>query len=214
MNRQRRLSDGTKRKRVWAITSHLSPTVVVLASLLLLTGCAPSTATPVDDLSVTFEQAGGGVPLLDGVVQLRRAPFTVVVTMPLLGGVMVNASPSARLYDTVAAGGTAGSVLPIPARGIPENLLNPQQALYVTDTDYNYWYYLGPAVHRFSDVREVEGRFVCRRNIAGFAPDSSSPLRPIGDYPGDALHMVFVEVKLSGHQRVERKATAIMAQFR
>ena len=165
---------------------------------------------------MAIEQDGRDVPIARHEAHLRKAPFTIVISFPSVGGrAMVNASRKGALAEAVMAGRSASSVLPIPAQGLQENLFNPNQRIFVTDTGYNHWYYGSEKLHRFDSVTPSNGRYACRRRIACFSADMSSPSTPVEQFDGGALYLTFVKETLApgGGNRVEQYAEYLKLIF-
>ena len=84
--------------------------------------------------TASLSQDGRPVAIVDNQATLRRGPFSIVVTLPRWGGVMVNASTRPALAQVVMAGRSAGSVVPVPVQGLPEGLFNPRKEIFVSDS--------------------------------------------------------------------------------
>jgi len=162
--------------------------------------------------TVAIEQDGRCVGLVNNRARLDKKPFTVILTFSMSDGVMVNASTSPSLLKAVQAGRSVQEILPIPIRGLPEYLGNLQQQIFITDKGYNYWYRIGDN-HRFDDVTESKGRFVCRRRIANVHMEGATALIPIGSLNASALHLVFVKTILQAKQRVPKQTEYLTLVF-
>ena len=163
--------------------------------------------------TVAIEQDGQRVCLVNNRAQLGKKPFTVILTFSRFDGVMVNASVRPLLLEAVRAGRSVQEILPIPIRGLAEGLNNPQQQIFVTDKGYNFWYYMGPTIHRFDDVTESKGRYVCRRRIANVHMEGAIAITPIGSLNANSLNLVFVKADLRAKQRIPKQTEYITLVF-
>ena len=165
------------------------------------------------DFVVAIEQDGKRVMLNDHAARLARRPFTVILVLPRWGGVMVNASHKGDLGGAVRAAAPVSTVLPLPKRGLSEELANPRQCVFITETGYNYWYYLGKTKSSFDQVIAAPREFVCKRVIARFAADNDSPAAPLADLPHRDLYLTFVATAWSDGRRVETSAEYVKLTF-
>jgi len=197
---------------------------LLAAATCMLTGCPPNGpangppaggATKLDagDFIVAVEQDGKRVMLNDHQVRLARRPFTIILVFPKWTGVMVNASDRSEMAAAVQAGRSVSTVLPLPRRGLPEDLANPRKCIFVTEKGFNYWYYFGRGKSSFDEVIQAEREFVCKRRIASFAADNAAAARPLTQLPKRELYLTFVSVKWSGNQRVQKSAEYIKVVF-
>lgn len=194
----------------------------------VLTGCPNRSGRPVGGVGnklelkndkevlavVAIEQDGKHVMLHDNEARLARKPFTVIVALPKWDGVMVNASHTDRLAAPVRAGTPVSTVLPLPRQGMPEDLGNPRKSVFVTDDDYNYWYYFGDASNRFDDVIHAQRVYVCKRHIVNLAGDKDGPLTPLTQLaPQTKLYLTFVATGWSGGRRVQKAVQYVKLVF-
>ena len=197
--------------------------VVVTVAAVVLGGCpggggsGPGRVAKLDagDFVVAIEQDGRRVMLNGHEARLARRPFTIVLVLPKLGGVMVNASHRGEMADAVRGGRQVSTVLPLPRRGLSEDMRNPRQCIFVTEKGFNYWYYLGrDAVSKFDQVIQMPREFVCKRRIANFAADNDSPAAPLSQLARPELYLTFVSAELSaGGQRVQKSAEYVKLIF-
>ncbi len=201
-------------------------TAAVLASAAcVLTGCpnGPGPGTngtaktaaklTTRDFVVAIEQDGRRVMLNDHTARLARRPFTVILVLPRWGGVMVGASHKNDMAAAVRRGAPVSTVLPLPKRGLPEDLGNPRQCVFVTEKGFNYWYYLGESKSSFDQVISAPREFVCKRVVARFAANNDSPAAPLADLPQRDLYLTFVATAWSGGRRVETSAEYVKVTF-
>lgn len=177
---------------------------VLLCVLAACVGCGPGSYGTGEVLgsgkyfTIALEQGARVVPIHAHQARLAKEPFTVVIIFPQVkgAGVMVNVSLSPKVVQAVQTGKTADSALSLAAQGLTDDMFNPRQRVYVNDTGYNYWYYFSDKIHRFDDVTESRGKYICKRTIAYHALNYESPSMPIDRLPGDALYLVFVKQDL------------------
>ena len=191
---------------------------LLVSAACLLTGCPNGPTGGVArlttrDFVVAIEQDGKRVALNDHAARLVRRPFTVILVLPRWAGVMVNASHRSDMAAAVRAGSPVSTVLPLPKRGLPEDLANPRQCIFVTEKGFNYWYYLGQTKSSFDEVVQAPREFVCKRVIARFAADNDSPAVPLADLPQRDLYLTFVATTWSGGRRVETSAEYVKLTF-
>jgi len=208
-----------------ATAKRISGLVLLAWSACVLTGCPPGRGgtspgpgrlakLDAGNFVVALEQDGRRVMLNDRhEARLARREFTVVVVFPKWGGVMVNASARGELAAAVRAGRPVATVLPLPRRGLPEDLGNPRTCIFVTEQGYSYWYYLGQGKSSFDEVIQAPREFVCRRRVGHVAADNAAAARPLTELPADRLYLTFVSTAWSGNRRVEKAAEYITLVF-
>ena len=150
--------------------------VMLIGAAVMLAGCPRShpgsggggaaTIGHTEHFTLSLEQGGRAVPIVNNQARLRKEPFAIILTFPRLDGVMVNASLRPDLLLAVRAGQPIDNVLPLPAKGLSEDLRNPRQQLFINDSQYTYWYCFGPETHTFDEMSQDGDRYICRRTIA------------------------------------------------
>jgi hypothetical protein len=63
-----------------------------------------------------------------------------------------------------------GEILEEPGMfmGMADSMFNPENSLIIADEAANYWFYSNQEAHRFNKVEEVNGSFICYREIEIF----------------------------------------------
>lgn len=170
--------------------------------------------SPGNTFAFGIAQGGRPVAVRGGQVSLRKAPFTIVLRFPHPDGVFINASTNRRLFDAARGGTPVSRILPIRS-GIPEPPGNPQKSIVLTDKGYHYWCMFGQTAHKFEAVAHAKGSWVCRRTVANYAGQGRGGLRPISNFDGEAIYLVFVKtVRGQNHRRVETDKACLKIAFR
>jgi len=200
---------------------------LILAGLMLflplLVGCPNSGGPavvagklgPGESFAVAIEQDGRAVPVRDHQVRLKRKAFAVVLAFGRLDGVMVNASFSPRLYEAALERRPLAGVLPLPKRGLAEELFNPDREIFVTDSAYHHWYYFSPKIHRFDSVEKVGEVWVCRRGVQRYRQDGRSGAADLRKIDRRDLYLVFTKTDWSGDhtRRIEKQTEYLHVVF-
>ncbi|MFW5840715.1 MAG: hypothetical protein ACOCZE_09060 [Planctomycetota bacterium] len=201
---------------------------LMILMLLPLAGCleqsaeiSPGKGNPLGVVSneyfgLSVKQAGRDVPIRNRTVELRRGGFDLIFAFPVPSGVFVNASARPDFGREALAGADLAGQSPLVGLDEP----NPA-VLRITDRKWQYWYYLGPGISKFTDVREVQPgqgqriTWVCRKGILGYRVGSDRPV-DLRSYPYDDLYLVIIKADWNaGHtQRVEQAREVLHIRFR
>ena len=184
---------------------------VALACLAAAGPLAEKPAGPAAEpfFSVTIQQEGRTLPVVDGKVKLARRPFQIVLRMKAKGAVQLNASTDPKLYQAARAGGSVAAVIPLAGTGMAEHDFNPDRDLMLSNSGYHYLHHLGPESHRFDSVRPDGRGFVCTRSVDKLGGLSVEEGTPVARFKGEVLYLVMVKSRfdpdsmLSVAQQVE-----------
>jgi TonB family protein len=182
--------------------------VIVLASLY----STAARAQPRPGGIVTgIQQDGQNVRARDGVVRLRRAPFTLVLSLPATTSVKVHVAADAKGYDLARTGRPLDEVYP-DGGAYAEADFNGDRALTLSDDTspgYHFWYYDSEADHRFDSVAARGSNRVARRTaVALTAPDRVR--YTLEQYPGSELYVTLLLVGARSSAEVRRDAVRIV----
>lgn len=135
-----------------------------------------------DIFEVQFVQNGAEMDIEDGIVRMRRAPFSILLTMEGTNGVYINA---AWAYDERFIENNKFDDLDgLYPKVMAEPSFNLDRELYLSPQNYSYWFYdKNLDWHRFNDVRvsnrKVMGEKVVE-NLVFVEDDRSIPVEEIG----------------------------------
>ena len=183
--------------------------LAALASCAWLAGCdpapqqalsvgpAPQAQPATTDLAnphfaVAIQQGGRKVPLRDHVAAVPAGPMDLVFAFPAPDGVFVHASLSDELYARAAAGEAIEESLPL--KGVSEFA---SSTLLLDAPGWQYWYYFGGEISKFTDVREIQAGgqrvWACKKSLAGVARVGQDKPVPLSDLKGRSLYLVLVK---------------------
>jgi hypothetical protein len=197
----------------------------LLCLLLLVAACdqrevrhAPADQASVTDLTnpyfaVAIQQDGRKVPIREHTVVLRREAFDVLVALPTPGGVFVNASTSPDLARYARDNRRVDDRVALEAFSE-----EPSSILTLADRGFAYWYYMGPGISKFTDVRVLghpqRGRtWVCKKSLTHWR-DGNGPAVKLEHLSADQLYLVFVKADWEGQRRVEQAHEWLRVVFR
>ncbi len=196
---------------------HLIISVILL---ILCTGCSStpekSTKAPFEHFLIAFEQDGTILPIENHQVNLRRAPFVILVYFTAPDSLYVHASTERKTFD-LAAGGSPVSELPgFKAEEIQENLFNSEKTLHLSETAPSFWKYTSETEHNFTEIKNETNVIVCRRTISSMTDhgrgDMVTPLEKIA--PGTVfLSMIKMEWNEDYSKRIEKKRQYFILSF-
>ena len=165
--------------------------------------------------AISLQQDGRKIPIRNRTAVLRRGPFDILVALPTPGGVFVNADTQPSLHAIASSGGDVAAAAPL--RAISENA---SSVLTLGERTWQYWYYLGPGISKFTDVREVGSRgstdrtWVCKKALRSLrTPDGQ--VIPLEGGRGE-LYLVFIKAEwdASHTERLEQSREALRILFR
>jgi len=138
---------------------------------------------------------------------LEKGPFDVIVAFPLPSGLFVNASFKPDLLGRARAGKSLGKA--IPFEGISEER---NSCLTVRDDVWQYWYYRGPGISKFDDVREISAgqggeSWICKKILKTYRQQLGQESSALKGVHRDTLYLVFAAAPWTtgpGPRRVEQ----------
>jgi hypothetical protein len=159
-----------------------------------------STAVAREDyFRVDFEQSGAAVPLHDHDITLAAKPFVIALRFRSPDSVHVSASTSPRWFDVARTGGafdlgnSNSKEAPFAvARGMAENLVNPDPQLFLSDQASHFWFYEDDKTHRCNTVTKGADGIVCRRRVERVGSGDPIHFDPIASYAGKSIYLVFL----------------------
>ncbi len=146
-----------------------------LLTLVLALGPLAQAQTPGSGkFTVEFEQNETNVPVVAGVVKLRRAPFGINLSFAKPMAILIAVSSDPARYDLARRGAPLDRFIR-PGTGVAEYPFNESKDLCVSGEGTNYWYFQDEYDHRFDRVLLAKERILCHRNIENlFFPDGEN----------------------------------------
>jgi len=199
--------------------------VSVLLAVGFYSGCTPATSTNLtgqaghlsnSHFAIALWQNGKKVKIVNNTAVLEKAPFDIVVAFPLPSGLFVNASFKPDLLALARTGASLGKA--IPFEGISEDRNN---CLTVRDDAWQYWYYRGPGISKFDDVRELSTgqggeSWVCKKILKSYRQTPGQPGSVLKEIQRDRLYLVFAAAPWTtgpGPRRVEQAREYLKIMF-
>lgn len=169
-----------------------------------------------DYFGLSVKQAGRAVPIHGRTVELNRAGFELIFAFPVPSGVFVNASARPDFFRMAIEGGDLAGAAPLV--GIEQD--NPA-VLHLNRAKWHYWYYLGPGISKFTDVRKVQPgpnsriTWVCRKALGGYRVETGRAV-DFRSYPYDDLYLVIVkgDWDTTHTRRIEQAREVLHIRFR
>lgn len=149
------------------------------------------------------EQDGRRIPIVNNQVTIEKKPFRMVFWFDQLGSMLVHASYEPNLVERARNREPLETLFP-PAGGYAEELMNPDQAIFLGNGGYHNWLCLGEKMHRFDagECRQIEdGGFLCRRTVANFVDVKTGRTIPIERCPAETLYFVIARTERAGTGR-------------
>jgi hypothetical protein len=140
-------------------------------------------------------------------------PFSLIVALRELGGVLVHASRDRRLFEVARRGGSLERALPFDAL---EDA--PAGALRLDEDAWTSWYAVSPRTTSFDDVRMVRDGDVLlavfgRRDVRQVETERGS--ERLDALAGETIYLVFVHTRWGpGRTRIERQRLAVALELR
>lgn len=166
---------------------------------------------------VGFEQNGQLVPIKNHQVLLEKKSFSIVIYFKEPGSVLVNASFTPESFETAKAEQALKDIPGFSDLGMAEEPFNPKTLLMMSKTAPHYWYYEHQGNHRFNDVQQKNGVFVCRRIIAQIMDrDSTRTMRPVMEIAENGMYLVFMRTDWTRDfsQQIEKQRDYVTVIFR
>ena len=182
----------TAMKAVTRLTRRFVPGFVALAAAMSVTSAAQAAPPVIRTSMFVVEQDGKVIPAVNGIVALRRAPFTLTVQMGkgMDAQVLVSTEPSA--YDVARTDAPLAPVFPF-GHGMAERDFNPSHDLMLTapnDIAFHQWQVdsqFGP--HRFNAV-DSRGDSWSGHRIVERVMTRSRQVYSLAELPEDTLYLV------------------------
>lgn len=196
---------------------HLIISVILF---ILFTGCTStqdkSLKAPFEHFLIAFEQDGTILPIENHQVNLRKAPFAVLVYFTAPDSLYIHASTERKTFDLAAGGSTVSELPGFEAGEIQENLFNSEKTLHLSETAPSFWKYTSKTEHNFSEIKNETNVIVCRRTIDTVTDhgrgDMVTPLEKISS--GTVfLSMIKMEWNEDYSKRIEKKRQYFILSF-
>lgn len=190
------------------------PTLVLVASLAAT--ALPAQVRPAsrtvrreDRFVVGVVQDGRTIPVADGRVALRRAPFDLLVRYGAAPEVLVNASFSPVLYEKALGGEPLDLPFADAARTVAEEA-QPKDVT-VDDDGYASWYVKGTE-HSCTQVIVAGQGTTCRRRVVELYDAAQARARPLGERD---VYLVMASARPASRTRnVVEQVEALRITFR
>ena len=196
---------------------------LIISALILLSlsaGCSSTeertSRAPFEHFLVAFEQEGTILPVENHQVNLKRAPFAILVYFTEADSLYVHSSRSRTTFDLTAGGSPVAQLPGFKESEIQENLFNSEKTLYLSEKAPAFWKYTSEREHNFSSVKNENNVFVCRRDITSLTEQgnegTATPLEKIS--PGTFfLSMIKMEWNEDYSKRIEKKRQYFILSF-
>ncbi len=171
---------------------------VLLCLLFLLLCAVPAFGQAGEEafFSIGFQQKGRNIPVKNHQVTLKKKTFTIVVTFKQPDSVLVNASDSPESFEAAKNGKPFDLIPGFADLGMAEEAFNPKSLLMLSSDAPHYWFYQDGFSHRFNDITQQDGLWVCRRIVGQVMyRDTSRNLVQVPDMPEDELYLVFIRTE-------------------
>lgn len=193
--------------------------LIIIVAVMMWGGVGVSTQSLADSyFSVGIQQDGRDVPIQDHQVVLQKKTLTIVLYFPRPEGILLNASFSSESYEKAKRGEPFDQIPGFTDLGMAEENFNPQTLLIVSKTAPHYWHYHQDGDHRFNDITQRNGMFVCRRIIAQIMNRDTTPqkLTLVKDLPEQELYLVFMKTEWSQDftQQFEKQREYVQVIFK
>lgn len=163
--------------------------------------------------TVYFEQDGQRYDVVKGAVNLKAAPFNLVVELPEQGGVLVNASLEPFTYKPARNGKPREKLLGFVSAVMEEGYLNKGKDIVLADDAPAWWFYQNDSTNSFNEVVKEDGVFRCKRRIEKITFAKSKQQEVIeGNMP--ALYLVFMRTqKTATGKELELRRLTVLVNF-
>jgi hypothetical protein len=144
--------------------------------------------------TVGFQQDGQLIPIKNHQVFLKKKTFTLVVSFKQPDSVLINASFEPQSFEQARTGSSLENIQGFSDLGMAEEAFNPKSLLMLSSKAPHYWYYQDETNHRFNDIAQQNGMWICRRIIGQVMyRDTTREMRRISDIPENELYLVFMK---------------------
>lgn len=118
------------------------------------------------NFSITFEQDGKAVEIINNEVKLNKKEFTIVFELSEPMGLLVNGSFDKQTYELALQNKPKTNLPGFEETGMAEGLLNADNDMMLSKSAPCYWFYDDEQQNRFNSVTKVESKYICKRNIS------------------------------------------------
>lgn len=141
----------------------MKKTLLIFSLIALISATGFANDEP-ERFSISITQDHQTISEISGKVQLKRAPFSIILEFLRPMAVLVAASDKPGRYD-LALSGTPLEEFIKPATGMAEGFFNKTKDIGLSSIGTNYWYYESETDHRFNIVSTLNGKLQCERQI-------------------------------------------------
>ena len=146
--------------------------------------------------TVGFQQDGQDIPIKKHEVTLKKKTFSIVVTFKQPDSVLLNASVRPESYEMARTGKPLDIIPGFSDLGMAEEAFNPKSLLMLSADAPHYWFYQDGFTHRFNDVVQQDGLWICRRIVGQVMyRDTTRQMVPVRDISEDELYLVFMRTE-------------------
>jgi hypothetical protein len=145
-------------------------------------------------------QYGKKVPIQDHALTLARDSFSVVIDMPTKEGVFVHASFNSDTYYMVLDNVPYAQIPNFQPVALFEMWNNPYQELIVTNERPQYWFIESSKKHRFSYYNNINGRYLCVKNVHQLYDPEQQMVVPLNQVK-QPLFLSFISFSTAGGNR-------------
>lgn len=144
--------------------------------------------------TIGFQQDGQLIPVENHQVFLKKKTFSIVISFKQPDSVLVNASFYPESFEQARTGRPLNDIQGFSDLGMAEEAFNPKVLLMISSTAPHYWYYQKDSNHRFNNIIQQDGIWICRRIVGQIMyRDTTRKVLPIRDIPEDELYLVFMK---------------------
>ncbi|MBN1409686.1 MAG: hypothetical protein JW969_02505 [Spirochaetales bacterium] len=147
--------------------------------------------------TVNIEQNGKIIPIRGKTVKIKKAPFSINITMSEPLGVLVLPSFGPEFFDKAVQGVDFPGIT--EKTGMAEYDFNPNHEIVLMGDIPSYWHYIDAENHRFNEIKkEPDGRITCKRfieNINDNSGDGGETVTPVSEIHEKTLYLVFFNVE-------------------
>lgn len=158
--------------------------LILLFSLFHLMASAQS-------LQVAIKQDGKPIQAVNGIYQLKKAPFVFEIKASNLEGFLIGATTDEQVYRS-AVGPFNPEVSWFQNTGLAEEEYNISKELYLMDLAPSYWYYTDAKDHRFdkNPVGDLDN-WAAKRSINSFFDVMINQSIDIKDFDGNVYLLMY-----------------------
>lgn len=178
-----------------------------IASLLLI-GCGSGDTRDTDAPAITvhIEQDGQRLQGQDGVIVLRRAPFSIVVTFRGPDSLFLHAWHADTIYRKAQNGEDLAHIVKREGAGITEEPFNPDRSLLLSPDEMNFLAWVDEENHRFNRVERDGDRLLCYRDVSRFIISGNSfEEKDVAEFSEKYLYLVFLKYTWNSDFSVARE---------